>query len=129
MASNLNVVALTGNLTKDPETREAGSTTVTQLRVAVNTRRKVGDEWQDVPGYFDVDVWGGQGENCARYLSKGRPVAIKGKLQWREWETENGKRQAVSIVADLDGVQFLGSRDAGDESEAAEEPSKPHIPF
>jgi single-strand DNA-binding protein len=55
-------------------------------------------------------VWGAQGQNCATYLSKGRPVAVDGRLEWREWEAkEGGKRQAVEIIAD--SVQFLGSRD------------------
>jgi single-strand DNA-binding protein len=54
-------------------------------------------------------VWGAQGENCANYLSKGRPVAVDGRLDWREWEAQDGsKRQAVEIIAD--SVQFLGSR-------------------
>jgi single-strand DNA-binding protein len=57
-----------------------------------------------------VTVWGAQGENAARFLHKGRPVAIDGRLEWREWETQDGaKRQAVDIIAD--SVQFLGSRD------------------
>jgi single-strand DNA-binding protein len=55
-------------------------------------------------------VWGAQGENVARFLSKGRPVAIDGRLEWREWEAQDGtKRQATDIIAD--SVQFLGSRD------------------
>ena len=61
-------------------------TSVCSLRIASNTRRKTSDgEWVDKPNYFNVTVWGAQGENCARYLSKGRPVAIDGRLEWREW--------------------------------------------
>jgi single-strand DNA-binding protein len=112
-ASNLNVVVVTGNLTRDPELRSLPSgTSVCDLRVAVNTRRKNGatGEWEDKPNYFDVKVWGAQGENCARFLSKGRPVAVQGRLEWREWETQDGqKRQAVDIIAE--SVQFLGGRD------------------
>jgi single-strand DNA-binding protein len=112
-ASNVNVVVITGNLTRDPELRHTpGGTAVCELRVAVNSRRKDGQsgEWIDKPNYFDVTVWGGQGENCANYLSKGRPVAIEGRLDWREWEArDGGKRQAVQIIAN--SVQFLGSRD------------------
>ena len=111
-ASNVNVVVITGNLTRDPELRHTGGgTAVCELRVAVNSRRKEGQEWVDKPNYFDVTVWGAQGENCANYLSKGRPVAVEGRLDWREWEAKDGsgKRQAVSIVAN--SVQFLGSRD------------------
>jgi single-strand DNA-binding protein len=111
-ATNLNRVVITGNLTRDPELRSTPSgTSVCKLRVAVNSRRKdsASGEWVDKPNYFDVTVWGAQGENCANYLSKGRPVAVDGRLDWREWEAQDGtKRQAVEIVAD--SVQFLGSR-------------------
>ncbi|MDX6652209.1 MAG: single-strand DNA-binding protein [Solirubrobacterales bacterium] len=114
-ASNINRVILTGNLTKDPELRSLPSgTSVCKLRIAVNSRRKDGasGEWVDKPNYFDVTVWGAQGENCANYLAKGRPVAVDGRLDWREWDAQDGsKRQAVEIVADT--VQFLGSRDSG----------------
>lgn len=115
-ASNINRVILTGNLTRDPELRSTPSgTSVCSLRVACNTRRKDSSgNWVDKPNYFDVTVWGAQGENCATYLSKGRPVAIDGRLDWREWDSSEGggkKRQAVEIVADT--VQFLGGRDEG----------------
>ena len=110
-ASNINRVIITGNLTADPELRSLPSgTSLCKLRVACNTRRKDNstNEWVDKPNYFDVAVWGAQGENCARYLSKGRPVAIDGRLEWREWESPEGqKRQAIDIVADT--VQFLSS--------------------
>jgi single-strand DNA-binding protein len=113
-ASNVNVVVITGNLTRDPELRHTGGgTAVCELRVAVNSRRKEGNDWVDKPNYFDVVVWGAQGENCATYLQKGRPVAVEGRLDWREWEAKDGggKRQAVQIIANT--VQFLGSRDGG----------------
>jgi single-strand DNA-binding protein len=110
-ASNINTVVITGNLTRDPELRSTpGGTSVCKLRVAVNSRRKdQSGEWVDKPNYFDVTVWGAQGENCANYLSKGRPVAVEGRLDWREWEAQDGsKRQAIEIIAN--SVQFLGSR-------------------
>jgi single-strand DNA-binding protein len=113
-ASNINVVVITGNLTRDPELRSTpGGTSVCKLRVAVNSRRKdQSGNWVDKPNYFDVTVWGAQGENCANYLSKGRPVAVEGRLDWREWEDKDGgKRQGVEIIAN--SVQFLGSRDGG----------------
>ena len=113
--TNINRVVITGNLTRDPELRSTpGGTAVCKLRVAVNSRRKDSQsgEWVDKPNYFDVTVWGAQGEDCANYLSKGRPVAVDGRLDWREWEAQDGsKRQAVEIIAD--SVQFLGSRDGG----------------
>ena len=116
MAANINRVVLVGNLTRDPEMKHLPSgTALCSLRIAVNTRRKdESGQWTDKPNYFDVSVWGNQGESCGQYLSKGRPVAIDGRLEWREWEATDGsgKRQAVEIVAET--VQFLGSRgDAG----------------
>jgi len=112
-ATNINRVVMTGNLTKDPELRSLPSgTSVCELRIACNTRRKdsASGEWTDKPNFFNVKVWGAQGENAARYLSKGRPVAIDGRLEWREWEAQDGtKRQAIDIIAD--SVQFLGSRE------------------
>ena len=118
MAGSINSVVIVGNLTRDPELRATPSgTSVCSLRVAVNDRVKdpTTGEWGDKPNYFDVDVFGGQGERCAQYLSKGRQVGVAGRLRWREWETQDGqKRQAVSIVAD--NVQFIGPRESGGQS-------------
>ncbi len=106
---NINRTVLTGNLTADPVLRAAGSTSVCNLRIAVNTRRKnsATGNWDEKPNYFDVTVWGAQGETCERYLSKGSPVAIDGRLEWREWEKDGVKRQAVEIIAE--SVQFLST--------------------
>jgi single-strand DNA-binding protein len=114
--ANINRVVLVGNLTRDPELRHTPSgTAICKLRVAVNSRQKdaATGEWGEKPNYFDVTVWGNQGESCAQYLSKGRPVGIDGRLDWREWEDKQTgqKRQAVEIIAD--SVQFLGSRGEG----------------
>jgi single-strand DNA-binding protein len=111
--NNINRVVMTGNLTADPDLRSLPSgMSVCSLRIACNTSRKNAStgEWEDKPNYFNVTVWGAQGENAARFLHKGRPVAIDGRLEWREWEAQDGtKRQATDIIAD--SVQFLGSRD------------------
>jgi single-strand DNA-binding protein len=114
MAANINRVVLVGNLTKDPELRHTGGgTPVCSLRIAVNGRKRdEGGNWADKPNYFSVSVFGNQAESCAQYLSKGRPVAIDGRLDWREWEKDGVKREAVEIVAD--SVQFLGSRGDGE---------------
>jgi single-strand DNA-binding protein len=131
---NINVSVITGNLTQDPELRHTGGgTAICELRVAVNTRRKNGQsgEWVDKPNYFNVTVFGAHGEACAEYLAKGRPVAVEGRLDWREWEAKDGsgKRQAVQIIAN--SVQFLGkggesgketSEEAAADRSGAEEP-------
>ena len=144
--ANINRVVLVGNLTRDPELRHTGGgTPVCSLRIAVNSRRKdpATGEWADKPNYFDVSVFGNQAESCNQYLAKGRPVAIDGRLEWREWEAQDGtKRQAVEIVAD--NVQFLGGRDSssgegnqfvpasvssGSDADFAGSPADDDIPF
>lgn len=124
-AANINVVVISGNCTRDPELRyTSNGTAVCDMRVAVNSRRKVGDEWVDKPNYFDVTVWGGLGENCAKYLGKGRPAAIQGRLDWSEWEAKDGsgKRQGVKIIADT--VQFGPKKpEAGDGGAGSSEAS------
>jgi single-strand DNA-binding protein len=116
VAGSINSVVIVGNLTRDPELRATPSgTSVCSLRIAVNDRVKDPNtgEWGEKPNYFDVDVFGGQGERCAQWLSRGRQVAISGRLRWREWEAQDGqKRQAVSIVAD--NVQFIGPREGAE---------------
>src|SRR6187200_1802325 len=126
-ASNINRVVLTGNLTRDPELRSLQSgTAVCSLRIASNSRRREqSGEWVDKPNYFSVTVWGAQGENCARFLTKGRPVCIDGRLDWRQWTAQdNTKRESVEIVAD--SVQFLGS--ANGDSAAGAQPSENEPP-
>jgi single-strand DNA-binding protein len=111
-ATNINRVVLTGNLTRDPELRNTPSgTSVCSLRLAVNTSRKDAQgQWVDKPNYFDITVWGRQGETVAQYCAKGRPIAVDGRLEWREFTDKDGNnRQAVEIVAD--SIQFLGGRD------------------
>jgi single-strand DNA-binding protein len=112
--ANINRVVLVGNLTRDPELRHTPSgSSVCKLRIAVNSRTKDAQgNWGDKPNYFDVTVWGNQAESCSQFLSKGRPIGVDGRLDWREWEAQDGsKRQAVEIIADT--VQFLGGREEG----------------
>ena len=106
--TNTNRVLMTGNLTRDPELRSTNSGyPVCSLRLACNTRRKdASGNWVDKPNYFDVTVWGAPGENIAKYLSKGSPVFVDGRLEWREFtDREGNNRQAVEIVAD--SVEWL----------------------
>jgi single-strand DNA-binding protein len=115
MASSINRVVLTGNLTRDPELRQTTGGPVCRLRLAVNGRRRAADgSWAEEPNYFNVAVFGAQAEACARYLGKGRAAAIDGRLRWREWAEETGqRREAVEVIAET--VQFLGG--ARDEQE------------
>jgi single-strand DNA-binding protein len=120
--ATINRVVLVGNLTRDPELRAtAGGTSVCRLRIACNTswRNRDTGEVDERPNYFDVTVFGASGEACARFLAKGRPVAVDGRLDWHEWTTPEGeRRQAVGVLAD--SVQFLSQRQQS-EGEGAEE--------
>jgi single-strand DNA-binding protein len=120
--SNINRVVLLGRLTRDPELRTLPSgASVCDLRLACNGKRREADgSYSERPNYFDVNVYGSQGENVARYLSKGSAVAVDGRLEWREWETaEQQRRQAVRIVAE--SVQFVDRR-GGEHGEGADVP-------
>ena len=113
-ARNINRVIVTGNLTRDPELRSTGGgMAVCGLRIAVNGSRK--DEagnWVEEPNYFNVTIFGRQGETASQYLSKGRGVAVDGRLRWREYTDKDGnKREAIEIVADT--VQFLSGPEGG----------------
>jgi single-strand DNA-binding protein len=120
--ATINRVVLVGNLTRDPELRATtGGTSVCRLRIACNTswRNRDTGEVDERPNYFDVTVFGASGEACARFLAKGRPVAVDGRLDWHEWTTPEGeRRQAVGVLAD--SVQFLSQRQQS-EGEGAEE--------
>jgi len=112
---SINRVVISGNLTRDPELRStAGGMAILKMGIAVNDRRKNAQtgEWEDVPNFFDVTVFGSRGESLSRFLSKGSKVAVEGKLRWRQWETPDGdKRSAVEIIAD--DIEFMSSRNEG----------------
>jgi single-strand DNA-binding protein len=107
----MNVVTLVGNLTADPETKGEGESRVCRLRLAVN-----GPE-RDGPLYITVAAFGRQAQNCARYLRKGREVAVSGRLRLREWEGGDGTRRSEHSIA-AERVDFLAG---GPRSSAAEE--------
>jgi single-strand DNA-binding protein len=110
MSANLNKIFLLGNLTRDPELRHtATGAAVASFSIAVNRSYKGSDgDFKKEVSYFNIVVWGKTGENCAKYLAKGRPVMVEGRLANRSYETQDGqKRNITEIVAD--NVQFLGS--------------------
>ena len=85
--ADINIVVLVGRLTRDPELRYSpAGTAIASFGVAVNNRRKVGDEWKDEPCFVDVKVFGRMAETSSEYLAKGRQVAIEGRLSYSKWE-------------------------------------------
>ena len=125
MGFEINSVVLGGNLTRDVELRDvSGGRKVCTLTIAANrTYASQSGERNTETSFIDVDVWGAPAENCARYLKKGSPVAVYGRLKQERWDTEDGqKRNRIKIVAT--NVQFLPSarkEDVSFQSKSAEE--------
>jgi single-strand DNA-binding protein len=129
--ASFNKVLLMGNLTRDPELRfTSNGSALAKFGVAVYRKYKAGEEWKEEVCFVDITVWGKQAENCAEYLSKGRPVFIEGRLQFSSWETDDGqKRNKLEVVANT--VQFLGQGGGGRSGTPDTEiaPAKDDIPF
>jgi single-strand DNA-binding protein len=100
--ADLNMVALTGRLTRDAELKYTQSgMAILEFAVACNQKKKQGDQWVDDPHFFDVTVFGRQGEAIQRYAVKGKRVAIDGRLKQDRWQNKEGQnRSKVGIVAD-----------------------------
>jgi single-strand DNA-binding protein len=106
--ADLNRVFMVGRLTKDPELRQTtNGTSVANFTIALNRRYKSATgEWKDEATYVGVVAWQKLAELCKQYLAKGRAVLVEGKLQNRNWETEDGqKRSTIEIRADR--IEFL----------------------
>lgn len=132
MAADLNKVILIGRLTRDAELMYTNSGyPLTKLGVAVNRRRKSGEEWIDEPSFFDVNLWGKRGVSLQPYLTRGTQVGIDGYLRQERWEQDGAKRSKVVIEAE--DIQLLarktdgGGRSAGAPSyESAPRQGEPH---
>ncbi len=126
MARSFNQVVLMGNLTRDPELRSTPSgQNVCSFSLALNRSWKGADgSQQEVTDYVDVTAWGPMGENVAKFVTKGRPVLVSGRLQSRAWEQDGQKRSKVEVVAT--DVTFLGGRgEGGDGPAPSAAPAKP----
>lgn len=97
----MNLVVISGNLTRDPDMRQTASgMEILKLGVAVNDRAKNKDgEWEDVPNFFDVTVFGKRASTLSGRLAKGAKVHISGRLKWSQWEKGGEKRSKVEIIA------------------------------
>jgi single-strand DNA-binding protein len=123
-----NKIILIGNLTKDPELRYTPQgTPVASFRIAVNYRYKQSDDMKQETMFIDNVVFGRQAESCSKYLSKGSPVLVEGRLQERRWESNGQQRSKFEVVAQ--SVRFLSRRSGqsaeGDAAFTAEGDSTP----
>lgn len=114
MANDINTVILVGRLTREAELKYTNSgLAVCKFSLAVNRRKRSGDQWTDEVSYFDVVLWGKQGEAIQQYLGKGKQIAVSGELRQNRWEQDGQNRSKVEIVAS--NVQLLGGG-SGDSS-------------
>lgn len=110
----MNKVFIIGRLTRDPElTETSGGKTVARLSVAVN-RSYTNADGERETDFFNVTVWGNQAENCARYLEKGRQVAINGELRNNTYTNKDGEKRTVTDI-NAQEVEFIGSGTTGGE--------------
>ena len=110
--ADLNHVVLIGRLTRDAELKyTASGQAVCKFSIAVNRRKKVGEQWEDEPNFFDIVLWGRQGESLHPYLMKGKMVGVDGELRQDRWQQDGQNRSKVEIVASF--LQLLGGGSAG----------------
>ncbi len=110
--ADVNHVILIGRLTRDAELKyTAGGQAVCKFSLAVNRRRKNGDQWVEEANFFDVVLWGRSGEAINQYLLKGKQVAVEGELRQDRWEQDGQNRSKVEIQAN--NVQLLGGGSGG----------------
>jgi single-strand DNA-binding protein len=105
--ADLNHVVLIGRLTRDAELKTTASgQAVCKFSIAVNRRKKNGDHWEDEGNFFDIVLWGRQGESLHQYLLKGKMVGVDGELRQDRWQQDGQNRSKVEIVANY--LQLLG---------------------
>jgi len=131
MAASLNQVILIGNLTDDPELQYTQSGVArTTFSIAINRQyRDTNDELQEDTTFVPITTWRNQAENCATYLSKGRSVAVVGRLRITSYDDDDGNRRKwTSVVAR--NVQFLstGSQSGGERDQEQPSGQRPEPP-
>ena len=125
--ASFNKVILAGNLTRDPELRTLPSgSSVTKFSIAVNRRytTKDGEQREEVT-YVDVESFGRQAENIAKYCTKGSGLLLEGRLKLDQWDDKNGggKRSKLSVF--LENFTFLSNRGGEDGSGGGYEDNSP----
>ena len=110
--ADINHVVLVGRLVRDAELKyTVGGQAVCKFSIAVNRRRKNGDQWEDEANFFDIVLWGRQGESLNQYLIKGKQIGIDGELRQDRWQQDGQNRSRVEIVAD--NIQLMGGNPGG----------------
>ena len=130
---SINKVVLTGNLTRDAELQYTQSgMAISAIGLAVNDRRKnpQTEEWEDKPNFVECTLFGKRAEGLAPYLKKGQKVGINGKLDWQQWETQDGSKRSTLKVIVNDLELLGGAKQQSQEQGATEETvTNEEIPF
>ena len=117
----MNQLTIIGNLTKAPELRKTqDGTAVCNFTVAVN-RKKTQNNPDPGTDYFNVAAWRQLGENCAKFLEKGKKVCVVGRVSLRTWETESKHGASLEVLAE--GIEFISPRVS--DAPTPEEPAAP----
>jgi len=123
--ADLNHVVLIGRLTREAELKyTSGGQAVCKFSIAVNRRKKNGDQWEDEANFFDIVVWGRQGESLHPYLIKGKMVGVDGELRQDRWQQDGQNRSKIEIIANylqlLGGGSSSGDRQSGGNNSSRE---------
>jgi len=115
--ADLSIAVIVGRLTRDAELKYTNSgQAICHFSVATSTKKKKGDQWVDEASFWDVDLWGKQGESLNQYLVKGKLVAVEGSMRQDRWEQDGQAKMKVIISAN--SVQMLGARGDGSQGQA-----------
>ena len=121
----MNRLIIIGNLTRDPESKDVGDKRVCNFNVAVN-RRKRDENGNNVADFFRVSAWGKTGENCQKYLSKGKKVAVVGQVSVHAYSKQDGT-PAGSLEVFAEDVEFLSANGGGETAQVAPEQAEPAV--
>lgn len=116
--ADINKVVLVGRLTRDAEQSYTQSGyALLKFSIAVNRRRKQGEQWVEEANFFDCTVWGRQGEAVASYMTKGKQVGVEGQLRQERWDAQDGSKRS-KVTIEVNNLQLLGGRDGASQGGA-----------
>lgn len=115
MANDFNKVVLVGRLTRDPEVKQAGSSSVASFSLAVGQTYVSNGEKKEETSFFDCEAWGKLAEVFQKHTGKGKQVLIEGRLKQSTWETPDGKK-ASRIKVQVENMQMFGTKGTSEDS-------------
>lgn len=114
MSGDINRVNLIGRLTRDAELRYTNTgIPLTKFSIAVNERKKQGEQWVDHAHFFDITLWGKRGESLNQYLCRGQQVAVEGSLEQQRWTDQKSNQQRSKVCVKCTEIQLIGGKKEG----------------